>query len=276
MEHEPVDDIPHCHHHHHHLQYHTHHHHHGPPQSIPRSMGQQSKSHYDNVPPVMFRWPWIIELCNQISKELRENIEWIGIKPPSSRPTKMLDYACGDGVASRALAPFMSTVRGMDISSGMAEQYNQMALKAGYTPIKMRAIQGDLIEPESTPSPELNTPAFFDFDLVVMCMALHHIENPDNMILQLSKRLRPGGILLIVDWLANSEDSSVQNGNRTMGVPNGAVNRMGFKEGEVKSAYEKAGLEDWSWKWAASPSQVPREIGGEQQLFFARGKKPCS
>ncbi|EXK45927.1 hypothetical protein FOXG_07643 [Fusarium oxysporum f. sp. lycopersici 4287] len=272
MEHEPVEDIPHCHHHHHHLQYHTHHHHHGPSHEIPRSMGEQNKAHYNNAPPALFRWPWIIELCNQISKELRSNIDWIGIRPPSSRPTKLLDYACGDGVASRALAPFMSTVRGMDIASGMVEQYNKMALKAGYTSTKMRAVQGDLIDPELTPSPETNTPGFFDFDVVAMCMALHHIEDPENMISQLSKRLRPGGILLIIDWVASSAGSSAQTGNRTLG----AISRMGFQENEVKSSFDKAGLEDWAWKLTSAPSQVPREIGGEQQLFLARGKKPFS
>ncbi|KAH7191982.1 S-adenosyl-L-methionine-dependent methyltransferase [Fusarium flagelliforme] len=260
---QPVEDIPHCHHHHHHLQYHTHHHH-GPPQDVPRSMGQHNKSHYNNVPAMMFQWPWIIELCNQVSKELRQNINWIGIKPPASRPTKMLDYACGNGVASRALAPFMSTVRGMDISSAMAEQYNEMALKSGYTPTKMHAVQGDIIEPESTPSPELDTPAYFNFDLIVMCLALHHIEDPDNMILQLSKRLRPGGILLIIDWVSDRE---------RMDLSKLSVSRMGFEEGEVKSAYEKAGLDDWSWKLTSTPSPVPREIGGKQQLFFARGMK---
>ncbi|VTT56223.1 unnamed protein product [Fusarium fujikuroi] len=232
----------------------------------------QRLTYASNAPPALFRWPWIIELCNQISKELRANIDWIGIKPPSSRPTKLLDYACGDGVASRALAPFMSTVRGMDIASGMVEQYNKMALKAGYTSTKMRAIQADLIDPELTPSPEIDTPGFFDFDVVVMCMALHHIEDPDNMILQLSKRLRPGGILLIIDWVVSSAGSSAQTENRTLG----AISRMGFQESEVKSSYDTAGLEDWAWKLTSAPSQVPREIGGEQQLFLARGRKPCS
>ncbi|KAH7246392.1 S-adenosyl-L-methionine-dependent methyltransferase [Fusarium tricinctum] len=276
MEHEAIEDIPHCHHHHHHLQYHTHHHHHGPSHDVPRSMGEQNKSHYNRVPPGIFQWPRIIELCNQISKELRLNIDWIGIKPPASRPTKMLDYACGNGVASRALAPFMSTVRGMDISSGMADQYNAMALKAGYTPTKMQAVQGDLIDPELTPSAELDTAAFFNFDLVVMCMALHHIENYENMILQLSKRLRPGGILLIVDWVAQSDQSSLQNGMRAMDISNGNLSRMGFAENDIKGAYEKAGLEDWSYKWTSAPSQVPGEAGGTQQLFLARGRKPCS
>jgi SAM-dependent methyltransferase len=167
----------------------------------------------------------------------------------------------------------MSTVRGMDISSAMAEQYNEIALKAGYTPTKMHAIQGDIIEPESTPSPELDTPAFFNFDLIVMCMALHHIENPENMILQLSKRLRPGGVLLIIDWVSHSDSKGREGGTSSMDFSKLSVNRLGFEEDEVKTAYDKAGLEDWSWKWTSTPSQVPREIGSKQQLFFARGRK---
>ncbi|KAM0561592.1 hypothetical protein ACHAPJ_002760 [Fusarium lateritium] len=156
----------------------------------------------------------------------------------------------------------------------MAEQYNEMALKAGYTPTKMRAVQGDLIDPESTPSPELNSLAFFNFDVIIMCMALHHIQDPDYMILQLSKRLKQGGILVIVDWAAISESGSSQTGDRAMDLSNRTGNRMGFTESDVRSAFEKAGLKDWSWKLASTRSQVPREIGGEQQLFLARGKKP--
>ncbi|KAM0343580.1 hypothetical protein ACHAPU_008331 [Fusarium lateritium] len=188
----------------------------------------------------------------------------------------MLDYACGNGVASRALAPFMSTVRGLDISSGMAEQYNNMALKAGYTPAKMRAMQGDLIDPESTPSEELDTPAFFNFDLVVMCMALHHIQDHEDMILQLSKRLKPGGILLIVDWVSQPESNDLKGGIGAMSISNRNPTRMGFKENDIKIAYEKAGLEDLSWKCASTPSQVPREVEGKQQLFLARGMKPLN
>ncbi|KAF4995186.1 hypothetical protein FGRMN_5324 [Fusarium graminum] len=156
----------------------------------------------------------------------------------------------------------------------MAEQYNNMALKAGYPPAKMRAMQGDLIDPESTPSDELDTPAFFNFDLVAMCMALHHIEDHEDMILQLSKRLRPGGILLIVDWVSQAENSNLQSGIGAMSISNRNSKRMGFEEEDIKTGYEKAGLEDISWKWASAPSQVPREVGGKQQLFLARGMKP--
>ncbi|KAJ3542398.1 hypothetical protein NM208_g4115 [Fusarium decemcellulare] len=228
-----------------------------------------------NVSLSVSRWPWIMELCKQISRELRQNVDWIGIEPPSSHPTRLLDYACGNGVASRALAPFVSTVRGMDISSGMAEQYNEMALKAGFTSKKMLAIQGDLIDPESTPCPELDTPEFSNFDYIVMCMALHHVEDPEKMVSKLASRLREGGILVIVDWVAVSE-SNCADAEQARTFTNHTMTRMGFEEKDVREPFEKAGLEGWSWKWASTRSQVPKEIGGEQQLFLARGRKPTA
>jgi len=124
MDHDgPMEEIPHSHHHHHHLQYHTHHHHHGPSHDPDMTLGEQNKAHFkyvpihtrsiiiltcrSNVAPAVFQWPWIVELCNQITRELRANIDWIGIQPPSTRPTKILDYACGNGVASRVRAALM-------------------------------------------------------------------------------------------------------------------------------------------------------------------------
>lgn len=52
-----------------------------------------------------FDIPWIVDLSNSITKELQKNVEWIGISqlPPhrNMQGTKMLDYACGNGLASR-------------------------------------------------------------------------------------------------------------------------------------------------------------------------------
>ena len=70
----------------------------------------------------------------------------------------------------------------MDISSKMVEQYNMLAEAAGFAPNKMRAVHGDLMSPETTPSPELNTPEFNNFDLVVLCMVLHHVEDYAGMV----------------------------------------------------------------------------------------------
>ncbi|KAF5711925.1 hypothetical protein FMUND_8766 [Fusarium mundagurra] len=236
-----------------------------------KALGEKNKEHFDQVAAEVFKHPWIQRLCKQISDELRQNLDWIGIreKPDSF---KMLDYACGNGVASRALAPYVSIARGIDISSKMVEQYNMLAEAAGFNPEKMRAIHGDLINPEASPSPELGTPEFNDFDLIVMCMALHHVQDYTAMIQKLGEKLRPGGVLLIIDLVASSE-SGCPEAPMSKELSHHTMSKMGFTETEVKTAFEKAGLSDWSWRWCSERSQVPEEIGGEQQGFFARGCK---
>lgn len=157
----------------------------------------------------------------------------------------------------------------------MVEQYNGMALKGGFSPEKVKAVQGDLVDPKSTPSPQLSSPEFFNFDLVVMCMALHHVQDHERMVAKLSERLREGGVLIIVDWVAVEESNCPDAAPRARALSNHTMKRMGFTEDEVKQAYGKAGLQDWAWKWASTRSQVPEEIGGEQQLFISRGRKPA-
>ncbi|KAH7172920.1 S-adenosyl-L-methionine-dependent methyltransferase [Fusarium sp. MPI-SDFR-AT-0072] len=236
-----------------------------------KALGEKNKEHFDQVAAEVFKHPWIQRICSQISDELRDNISWIGI-PERPDGNKMLDYACGNGVASRALAPYVSIVRGIDISSKMVEQYNMLAELSGSSTDKMRAIHGDLMNPEASPSAELNTPEFNDFDLIVMCMALHHVQEYAAMIQKLSEKLRPGGVLLIIDLVASAE-SGCPEAPMAKELSNQTMSKMGFTEMEVKTAFEKAGLEGWSWRWCSERSQVPEEIGGEQQGFFARGCK---
>ncbi|KAM0079979.1 hypothetical protein ACKRZS_007878 [Fusarium odoratissimum] len=154
----------------------------------------------------------------------------------------------------------------------MVEQYNMLAEASGFSSDKMRAVHGDIMNPEASPSPELDTPDFNDFDLIVMCMALHHVQDYAAMIQKLSEKLRPGGVLLVIDLVSSSE-SGCPEATMAKELSNHTMSKMGFTETEVKTVFEKAGLEGWSWRWCSERSKVPEEIGGEQQGFFARGYK---
>jgi len=70
--------------------------------------GQPRANINSQVAADVFKHPWIQRLCNQISDELREKIDWIGI-PERPEGNKMLDYACGNGVASRVSSLFSET-----------------------------------------------------------------------------------------------------------------------------------------------------------------------
>ncbi|KPM35846.1 hypothetical protein AK830_g10720 [Neonectria ditissima] len=257
----------------------AHHHHHPHAEVSEKTLGQQNKEHFDKVGADVFAIPWVVEMSNHIAAELHQNAEWLGFRrsilDESSRSTRMLDYACGNGLASRALAPFVDVIRGMDISSGMAEAYNKKAQEEGYSPEQRRAITGDLLRPDATPSPELNTPEFSGFDVIAMCMALHHVEDHTVMIQKLSERLCEGGVLIIVDWVTPAE-SGCPLADKAQEMSNHTITRLGFTEKDVKKDYDKAGLESWGWKWTLSRCKMPEEIGGEQQLFIARGQKPSA
>ena len=168
----------------------------------------------------------------------------------------------------QALAPYFSTIRGMDISEGMAKQYNLKAKEAGYSAAKMHAVAGDLVsDPASVDSTLTN------FDLIVMSMALHHVEDPRLMIQRLSERLAHGGALLIVDWVAPTESGCSPIVAPTDSPVMHTVARMGFEQKELDDWFKSAKLGESGWKWFSKRSELPSELGGEKQLFLAKAVK---
>lgn len=153
----------------------------------------------------------------------------------------------------------------------MVEQYNLLANESS-TQHKMHAIQGDLLDMAATPSANLDTSEYKNFDFAIMSLALHHVENVDDMVKRLAERLVDGGVLVIVDWVADSESGCKIPPLEDMPVAH-TVNHMGFREDDLRGTFERAGLGDWGWKWFGERSEVPSSFGGEQQGFLARGTK---
>ncbi|KAJ2904376.1 hypothetical protein MKZ38_008161 [Zalerion maritima] len=184
-----------------------------------KNIGEINREHFDSVAATIWKQPWVLDLLEHITTLIRSNIDWTGIPDKScTGSTRMLDYACGNGTAALAFAPWVSSIRGIDISAGMVEQFNSSTLEAGLSADQMSAIQGDLLaEPRS---PDLSAdPSLFNFDLAVMSMALHHVRDTDLMLSRLVERLSPGGVLLIVDWGAASA------------VPSGSAKVLGPSSG---------------------------------------------
>jgi tRNA/tmRNA/rRNA uracil-C5-methylase (TrmA/RlmC/RlmD family) len=68
--------------------------------------------------------------------EIQARKDFIGVKwadgssaDQAKRPVRLLDYACGTGLVSRALAPFVTQSTGVDIAENMVKQYNENAEK---------------------------------------------------------------------------------------------------------------------------------------------------
>lgn len=156
--------------------------------------------------PELFKQQWVLEMSKKIGDALSSSVQWMGVRGRSegSSPVKLLDYACGYGIVSSTLLGQFDIVRGIDISEASVASYNEMAQQSGIPVEQMHAVQGSILPPlENT---LLATEEFFDFDLIAISMALHHIEDQEGVLSSLYECLRSGGVLVVID-LAPDTDS---------------------------------------------------------------------
>ncbi|KAI1263362.1 S-adenosyl-L-methionine-dependent methyltransferase [Xylariaceae sp. FL1019] len=153
------------------------------------------------------------KLTERITRELQSRLELIGVQwilddsdeeigtdnKERTREVRLLDYACATGAMSRALAQYTTQCVGIDISEKMVALYNKRAGNQGLAPEEMHAIVGDL--GSTSASEALSSVDLFNFDIAVVGGGFHHFGDPELIAKRLVERLRPGGILLIWDFL---------------------------------------------------------------------------
>ncbi|KAM0230670.1 hypothetical protein ACHAP5_011305 [Fusarium lateritium] len=165
-----------------------------------KSLGQINRQFWNDNMHIISQQPWVQDLMKQVVQNLQENLDWMGVpkstESAQERQLSLLDYACGTGLVTFALLPWFSKIRGIDISDASVVKYNQLAHDQGVSPDVVHGIQGDIRSPNS----EMSTEDFSNFDVVVISMALHHIDEPKILLSHLYERLQPGGHLLVVDW----------------------------------------------------------------------------
>lgn len=185
----------------------------------------------------------------QLVEEIRSRLDFIGVdwvddsdddgdeeggkneESITKKGVRLLDYACGTGLVSRALAPYTTQCVGIDLSENMVAAYNTRAENQGLTPSEMHAYQGNLLSP--APSPTL-TPPFTNFTLAAVGLGFHHFDDPSLAARRLVERLAPGGVLMIIDFLPHDKMESTHAASHT-------VTHHGFSEAEVRRMFEDAG-----------------------------------
>lgn len=194
-------------------------------------------------------------------------------------------------IALQALYPYVARIRGIDISDTQVKNFNQAARLQGLSEQEMYAIQGDL-GPSSTATtshPELQGKDFYGFHVIVISMGLHHIENPQDLLKNLVERLREGGAIIIIDWvpgIGEPDHEPASGGAQDVTHDQGShsnqhghhsashtVAHVGFSEDQMQKMLKEAGCSEVDYVLHPERSKVPWEIGGEKQLFFARGRK---
>ncbi|KND91891.1 putative methyltransferase [Tolypocladium ophioglossoides CBS 100239] len=202
----------------------------------------------------------------KLEEEVRASVDFIGVK----KGGRLLDYACGTGLLSRALGDSLSQCIGIDVSESMVEAYNAKARSQGFSPDQRIAHVGNLIDPsEPSPAAFSSTP-FSDFDVAGVGAGFHHFDDCHLAARRLTQRLRPGGVLFILDFVTHAADPAHADAR--------GVRHHGFSEAQMRDVFGGAGVGTRFAFREMEEDVVFENAHGEgrdmvRRVFFARGEK---
>ena len=133
----------------------------------------------------------------------------------------------------------------------------------------MVAYQGDLCSPIDGDPAAFSAAEFWNFDIAAVGLGFHHFDDPELAAKRLATRLRPGGVLMIIDFTLH--------GNHHTDHPAAAtVVHHGFSKERIRAIFESAGVGgDFSIADMGTITLPPGHGHGDDKksVFLARGTK---
>lgn len=272
---EPKPKSDHIHHHQH---GHHHDHSHGDDDD---SHNQRNIAHWDSVAKTYrsdHTQKEFGDLINKATEFVLANISSIGVDfidpaasfessigTDSQRTVRVLDYACGPGTVTGILAGRATQYVGIDLSPGMVNEYNERFSGQGEDEkLNAYAYNANLFDPSGIPE-SLNKPEFENFDLVTVGFGFHHFQNLPLVTQRLVDRLKPGGVLMILDFYSHGKDDFKDAATNT-------ISHHGFTEDQIKDLFTDSGLEDNLVLDFGEDVFIKKHA--KRRPFMARGKKP--
>ncbi|KAI0373157.1 S-adenosyl-L-methionine-dependent methyltransferase [Pilatotrama ljubarskyi] len=177
--------------------------------------------------------------------------------------TEVLDYACGIGLVSQALRPYVEHILGVDISQGSVDLFNKQAADKGFAS-EMKAVVGPLKgEPGERDGKK--------FDVIICCAAYHHMVSIEETTRILAFFLKPGGSLLVTDLKAAPDGRVLVPETHHHLVPH----KHGLTEETMRKTFEEQGLTNFGFNSMPAPEFMAKMFGADLQWFLARGVKPA-
>ncbi|KAI4168457.1 MAG: hypothetical protein LQ348_007488 [Seirophora lacunosa] len=274
--------------------------------SNPSSLSQANQAFFDIWSNTAARAPWMNDLTAQIQSEILSLLPWLGIPQPrkasptnQTNPVRLLDYACGAGELSNTLYPSIDSALGIDLSPGMVAAYNARASEAGVPEAEMRAVLGDILSgneeaEDGQEAQKFMGEEYFNFDIAVMSMALHHVPSPPAAVQALVSRLRKGGTVVIIDNFLDSikfhgehegqhggaahqhQHQHHHHGHAHNVVPGSedTITRAGFGKEEMETMFTDAGCVGVEFRLFREESRVgDGEQAVMQREFIVKGTK---
>ena len=160
----------------------------------------------------------------------------------------IMDFGAGTGLLAEHVVPKVARVSAVDISQGMLDE---LVVKPSLQGKVAAYCQNILHEPLED-----------DFDGIVSAMALHHVEDTDEILKVFYEHLKTGGFVALADL--DKEDGTFHTDG------NEGVFHFGFDRGVFRSKLESAGFKDVRFHTVHT---FEKENGRTYDVFLATAYK---
>jgi ubiquinone/menaquinone biosynthesis C-methylase UbiE len=156
------------------------------------------------------------------------------------------DLGCGTGQVSELVSPHVAKVIAVDGSADMVQAARRRLKGASHVEVR----RGDM---EALPIDD------GQLDVAIVALVLHHVPEPPRAIAEVSRVLKPGGRVLIVDMLPHDRAEYQQQMGHVW---------LGFSEKTIKKHLEAAGFD----KPTVMPLPADEDAKGPS-LFVATARR---
>lgn len=163
------------------------------------------------------------------------------------RNMHLMDFGSGTGLLLERIAPLVSKITAIDISSSMNEQ---LASKIGRLACDVEILEIDLESANITQK----------FDGIISSMTMHHVRDIAAMFVKFHSLLNDGGFVAISDL--DSEDGSFHTEDT-------GVHHFGFDRDTITQAARHAGFREV----AVVNASVVQKPHGKYPVFLLTAKK---
>lgn len=174
---------------------------------------------------------------------------------PGHDAGRLLDIGTGTGRVLELLAPRISQGVGVDASRAMLALARSRLARAGLTHCSVR-----LADMYRLPLPESS------FDIAVMQMVLHYAEEPQGVLAEVARVLRPGGRLIVIDLAKHGRDDLLSRlAHRWLGFTDDGMRALlagaGMEQGEPYTIDGPLTVRLWpAIRAADAPAAQSREL----------------
>ncbi|MFA6012542.1 MAG: class I SAM-dependent methyltransferase [Desulfobacteraceae bacterium] len=207
-----------------------------------------SDNRFDRLAATWDENPVRVKMARTVANKIVERVSL-------TQDMKALEFGCGTGLVTVLMAPMLGSITAVDSSENMLAELQKKIGDMGIANIEYHKLDiGEQAVPGS------------GYDFIFSNMTFHHIEHGDALLKKLCGALASGGVLALTDL--DCEDGSFHGD-----MP--GVFHMGFKRGDVVSAFERSGFSNCS----VEDVHVIEKPGKEGKInrypmFLATGKKP--